>query len=188
MIPEVTRWLADFEKALSSSDMAALGGLFRPDAHWRDLVALTWRVRTVSGSSSLIKEITSHGHAAGARGFEIDPRRTPPRSVTRAGTNAIEAIFRFETDRVRGQGVLRLIPEGEVCKCWTLLTAVDEIKGFEESVGRRRPRGEAYSRDFGGPNWLDLRKQSIAYADRDPLVLVVAAGRPGSRSPRASGN
>jgi cation diffusion facilitator CzcD-associated flavoprotein CzcO len=179
MIPEVTRWLADFEKALSSSDKAALEGLFRPDAHWRDLVALTWRVKTVSGSSSLIQEITSHGHAAGARGFEIDSRRTPPRQVTRAGTKAIEAIFRFETDRVRGQGVLRLIPEGDMYKCWTLLTAADEIKGYEESVGRRRPKGEAYSREFRGPNWLDLRKQSISYADRDPAVLVVGGGHAG---------
>jgi cation diffusion facilitator CzcD-associated flavoprotein CzcO len=178
MIPEVTRWLADFEKALSSSDKA-LEGLFRPDAHWRDLVALTWRVKTVSGSSSLIQEITSHGHAAGARGFEIDSRRTPPRQVTRAGTKAIEAIFRFETDRVRGQGVLRLIPEGDMYKCWTLLTAADEIKGYEESVGRRRPKGEAYSREFRGPNWLDLRKQSISYADRDPVVLVVGGGHAG---------
>ena len=176
MFPEVTRWLADFEKALSASDAASLEALFRPDAHWRDLLALTWHVKTVSGASQIVNQLTVHGPA---RGFEVDPRRTPPRHVTRAGSKAIEAIFRFETDRVRGQGVLRLIPEGEVCKCWTLLTAADEIKGFEESVGRRRPRGEAYSRDFRGPNWLDLRKQSTNYADRDPVVLVVGGGQAG---------
>jgi cation diffusion facilitator CzcD-associated flavoprotein CzcO len=176
MIPEVTRWLADFEKALASSDKAALEGLFRPDAHWRDLVALTWRVKTVSGASRIVDQLTVQGPA---RGFEIDPRRTPPRSANRAGTKAIEAIFRFETDRVRGQGVLRLIPEGGVCRCWTLLTAAGEIKGHEESVGRRRPKGEAYSREFRGPNWLDLRKQSITYADRDPVVLVVGGGQAG---------
>jgi len=179
MIPEVTRWLAKFEKALSASDESALAALFRPDAHWRDLVALTWQVKTVSGSPSIIKEISGHGRAAGARGFEVDPRRTPPRHVTRAGTKAIEAIFRFETDRVRGQGVLRLIPEGELYKCWTVLTAADEIKGYEESVGRRRPRGESYSRDFRGPNWLDLRKAAARYEDRDPAVLVVGGGQAG---------
>ena len=176
MFPEVTRWLADFEKALSTSDAVSLEALFRPDSHWRDLLALTWHVKTVSGASQIVKQLTVHGPA---QGFEIDPRRTPPRHVTRAGSKAIEAIFRFETDRVRGQGVLRLIPEGELYKCWTLLTAADEIKGFEESVGRRRPRGEAYSRDFGGPNWLDLRKQSTNYADRDPVVLVVGGGQAG---------
>jgi putative flavoprotein involved in K+ transport len=179
MFSGVTRWLGDLEKALCASDEASLQALFRPDAHWRDLLALTWQVKTVSGSPSIIKEITGHGRAVGARRFEIDRRRTPPRGVTRAGTSVIEAIFRFETAISRAHGVLRLIPEGEMYKCWTLLTALDEIKGFEESIGRRRPRGESYSRDFRGPNWLDLRKAAAAYEDRDPAVLVVGGGQAG---------
>jgi putative flavoprotein involved in K+ transport len=166
-IAQATRWLAEFEQAPREA-------LFRPDAHWRDLLALTWRVQTLSGSSSIIKSLP-----AGAHGFEIDSRRTPPRRVTRAGVSVIEAFFRFETAAMRGQGVLRLVPEGDTWKCWTLLTAAEELKGFEENVGSRRPRGESYSRDFRGPNWLDLRKRSIAYADRDPAVLVVGGGHAG---------
>ena len=42
-----------------------------------------------------------------------------------------------------------------------------------------RPRGNAYSRDFRGPNWLDLRKASADYADRDPTVLVIGGGQSG---------
>ena len=42
-----------------------------------------------------------------------------------------------------------------------------------------RGRGNAYSRDFRGPNWLDLRKASAEYADRDPAVLVVGGGQAG---------
>src|SRR5687767_6840384 len=179
MISEVTRWLGDFEKALASSDKAALESLFRPDAHWRDLVALTWSVKTVSGGMAMTRHFLDQAGSEQPRGFEINPGRTPPRWVSRAGTRALEAIFRFETELVRGQGVLRLIPEGALYKCWTLLTAADEIKGCEESVGRRRPKGEAYSREFRGPNWLDLRKQSISYADRDPVVLVVGGGQAG---------
>jgi putative flavoprotein involved in K+ transport len=38
------------------------------------------------------------------------------------------------------------------------LTELGELKGFEEQLGVQRPRGNAYSRDFRGPNWLDLRK------------------------------
>jgi cation diffusion facilitator CzcD-associated flavoprotein CzcO/ketosteroid isomerase-like protein len=177
MAEAVARWLAEFERALSAADGAALEALFRADAHWRDLLAFTWGVKTVSGGSRIVRQMA--GCAVGARGFEVDPRRTPPRRVTRAGTSAIEAIFRFETAAARGQGIVRLIAEGEGCKCWTLLTAVDEIKGLEENVGSRRPRGESYSRDFRGPNWLDLRKQALAYADRDPAVLVVGGGQAG---------
>ena len=42
-----------------------------------------------------------------------------------------------------------------------------------------RPRGQAYSRDFRGPNWLDLRKDDAEYAGRDPAVLVVGGGQAG---------
>lgn len=69
------------------------------------------------------------------------------------------------------------MPEGH--KAWTVLTAVDEYKGHEESIGQRRPRGAAYSRDFSGPNWLDKRKAAAAYEDREPTVLVVGGGQAG---------
>ena len=82
----------------------------------------------------------------------------------------------------RGDGILRLIPDaadGNRLKAWTLLTALEELKGFEEQIGVARPRGQAYSRDFRGPNWLDLRKASAEYADRDPAVLVIGGGQSG---------
>jgi cation diffusion facilitator CzcD-associated flavoprotein CzcO len=113
-------------------------------------------------------------------GFAIDPGRAPPRRVTRAGTNAIEAIFRFETAQGRGSGVLRLTEDaGGPLKAWTLLTVLEEIKGHEERSGRSQPPGKVYSRDFHGPNWLDVREAAAAYADRDPDVLVVGGGQAG---------
>ena len=64
-------------------------------------------------------------------------------------------------------------------KAWTLLTALDEIKGHEERLGRSRPQDKAYSRDFRGPNWFDIRRAAAGYADRDPAVLVVGGGQAG---------
>src|SRR6185436_11978610 len=64
-------------------------------------------------------------------------------------------------------------------RAWTFLTALDELSGIEEMVGRSRPKGESYSRDFRGPNWLDLRTSAAEYADRDPAVLVVGGGQAG---------
>src|SRR5205807_2638768 len=40
-------------------------------------------------------------------------------------------------------------------------------------------QGKAYSRDFRGPNWLDLRNAAAEYADRDPQVLVIGGGQAG---------
>jgi Pyridine nucleotide-disulphide oxidoreductase len=175
-------WLAQFEAALASADRARLEALFHPDSHWRDVLALTWRIKTLDGSDAIVRELSTQAGRALPFGFKIDPHRTAPRNVTRAGTDAIEAIFRFETAEGRGSGILRLTPDardGNAFKAWTLLTALDEIKGHEEAPGRSRPQGKAYSRDFRGPNWLDLRKAAAAYDDRDPAVLVVGGGQAG---------
>jgi hypothetical protein len=144
------------------------------------VLALTWHIRTVNGREAVLDELTVHAGRVHPTGFKTDPRRTAPRHVTRAGTRAIEAIFQFETAEGRGSGVLRLLPdEKNTLRAWTLLTALDEIRGFEEQVGRLRPRGESYSRDFRGPNWLDLRKWAAAYREKDPVVLVVGGGQAG---------
>jgi thioredoxin reductase len=175
-------WLAQFESALAQPDDALLKTLFHPDSHWRDVLALSWNIQTVTGADAILRELKLHAGRAVPNGLRIDPDRRAPRQVTRAGTSAIEAIFRFETATGRGDGVLRLIPDvadGNRIKAWTLLTALEELKGFEEQQGNSRPRGEAYSRDFRGPNWFDLRKAAAEYADRDPTVLVIGGGHSG---------
>ena len=178
----VENWLAQFEDALTKPGDGPLKALFHPDSYWRDVLALSWTLQTVNGRDAILKTLQSQATAAAPSGFAIDPDRAAPRRVTRAGTNSIEAIFKFETAVGRGDGILRLIPDsgdGNRLKAWTLLTALEELKGFEEQVGVARPRGSAYSRDFRGPNWLDLRKASAEYADRDPTVLVIGGGQSG---------
>jgi putative flavoprotein involved in K+ transport len=176
------RWLARFDDALERSDGGALKTLFHPDSYWRDVLALSWNIQTVEGADAIGGGLAVLAAGAKPTGFAIDPDRRAPRRVVRAGTEAIEAIFKFETRVGRGSGVVRLVPDaagGNGLKAWTLLTELSELKGFEEPLGVRRPRGEAYSRDFRGPNWLDLRKAASGYADRDPTVLVIGGGQAG---------
>jgi cation diffusion facilitator CzcD-associated flavoprotein CzcO len=175
-------WLAQFERALADGDSVAVKTLFHPDSFWRDVLALSWRLQTLNGAAAILKELPSLAGRAAPKNLRIDPDRAAARRVTRAGTNSIEAIFKFETAIGRGHGILRLIPDesdGNRLKAWTLLTALEELKGFEEQLDRSRPRGQAYSRDFRGPNWLDQRKASNEYADHDPAVLVVGGGQAG---------
>ena len=175
-------WLAQFEEALAKPDDGLLKTLFHADSYWRDVLALSWNIQTLNGADAILKALPPLARSAAPSAFTIDPDRAAPRKVMRAGTNAIEAIFRFETKVGRGSGIIRLIPDaddGNRLKAWTLLTELGELKGFEEQLGVQRPRGNAYSRDFRGPNWLDLRKQSAGYADRDPTVLVIGGGQSG---------
>jgi Pyridine nucleotide-disulphide oxidoreductase len=178
---DVGRWLAQLEEALAQPG-DQLEKLFHRDSYWRDVLALTWRIRTIHGSNAICDELRAHAGRVQPRAFRIDPHRTAPRHVTRAGTDAIEVIFSFETARGKGIGVLRLTEgpdKSNRLKAWTLLTTLEELKGFAERIGSLRPRGESYSRDFRGPNWLDRRKSAAAYVDRDPAVLVVGGGQAG---------
>lgn len=175
-------WLAEFEAALAARDDGALTNLFHSDSYWRDALALSWTLQTINGRDAILPALKAQATKAKPASFAIDPDRAAPRKVMRAGTDCIEAIFKFETAVGRGDGVIRLIPDiddGGRLKAWTLLTALEELKGFEEQLGVNRPRGNAYSRDFRGPNWLDLRKAANDYANRDPTVLVIGGGQSG---------
>lgn len=175
-------WLDAFERALSKPEPAALDHLFLADGFWRDVLALSWNLQTLAGRDTIAHALAALAPKSALANFKIAPHRAPPRWVTRAGRNCVEAIFDFETAIGRGSGIVRLAPDGtddDRLKAWTLLTALDELKGFEEQLGTSRPRGQAYSRDFRGPNWLDLRNASRDYADRDPAVLVVGGGQAG---------
>ncbi len=174
-------WLTQFQTALTGND-GVLKPLFLIESYWRDVLALSWNIQTLLGAPAILNALKLHADHVAPCGFVIDPDRAPPRRVMRAGTEVVEAIFKFETAQGRGSGIVRLVPDlddGSGLKAWTLLTALDELKGFEEQIGQARPRGQAYSRDFRGPNWLDLRKASADYADRDPTVLVVGGGQAG---------
>jgi cation diffusion facilitator CzcD-associated flavoprotein CzcO len=178
----VENWLTEFERALEHRDSRALRALFHPESYWRDALALSWNLQTLNGADAIVKELSVVDARSAPSGFKIDPERAPPRRVKRAGTETIEAIFKFETAQGRGHGIIRLIPDADDnnrLKAWTLFTALEELKGFEETIGSARPRGQSHSRDFRGPNWLDQRQASIAYTDRDPTVLVVGGGQAG---------
>ena len=187
----VDEWLMQFERALAEPGTAALGALFHPDSHWRDLLALTWTIDTIEGARRHRRGAEGAGRGAPSRpGFGSIRTAPRPAPVTRAGTAAIEAIFRFETARAAAAawcGSCRTA--GGAPKAWTLLTALDELKGHEETVGRARPTGQSYSRDFRGPNWLDLR-QCLRRLCRPAIRRCwwSAAARPGFRSRRGSRN
>ena len=108
----------------------------------------------------------------------------PPRRVERAGTEAIEAIFSFETSVGPCNGVVRLVSESGQPRAWTLMTALDEIRGHEDPANGQRWQDVDWKRNFGGENWLDRRNRARAYADHDPAVSLWARRRRGCPSRR----
>lgn len=177
----VTRWLKDFEAALAKQDVDAATALFLGDGHWRDLVAFTWHIQTMSGAGGIKAMLRDKLPTLKPSKFRIAEKRTEPRLVRRAGVETIEAIIAFETATGQGSGILRLVPStgGGGLKCWVLLTSLDDIEGHEQRIGAKRPRGEEWSGGFGGENWMDVRKRTLAYQDREPAVVVIGGSQCG---------
>ncbi|WP_368417732.1 flavin-containing monooxygenase [Rhodovarius sp.] len=173
-------WLAGFEAALASGDATALGRMFHADAHWRDVLAFTWHVTPVAGADAIVQRLLAEQGRVRARGFVLPAERRAPRLVTRLGTRCIEALYEFSTAIGGGAGIFRLSEaEDGLMKAWLLSTTLQSITGHEERIGANRPSGSAYSRNFGGDNWADVRRKAAAYEDRDPAVLVVGGAQAG---------
>ena len=178
----VRRWLAAFEAALRRREPQTAAELFLPDGQWRDILAFTWKIESVMGRAGIEARLRSTLERTRPIRFCVDPKRTAPRWVMRAGTKSVEAFIVFETSFGRGNGVLRLMPEAyapERLRAWTLSTLLQELTGHEERIGPRRPSGPSDLRDFGCENWLDHRRKTVAYADRSPAVLIIGAGQAG---------
>jgi cation diffusion facilitator CzcD-associated flavoprotein CzcO len=175
----VDEWLEAFGSSLESGDAQAAAALFLPDGHWRDIISFTWHLQTFSGTEQI--EAAIEDTLATTRPRNIARRASPAvRVVQRGGRESTEALFDFTTTVGRGSGVIRVVAGDDGApKAWVVLTTLQELAGFEEPSGDRRPRGEAYSRNFGGRNWLDQRTAALEYEDADPAVLVVGGGQAG---------
>jgi len=177
-----SKWLLKFEKAIDSPELINLSMLLETDSDWRDLLAFTGTVTTVSNSDFISQKLIQSVSSIKAFNFAIDTRFTPPIEVLRAGEKYIEGFFKFETTQAFCNGVLRFkissVQNNEI-RASTLFTCIDQLKMHPETINKLRPHGNSYSRDFTGPNWLDNRLKDAAYLDRDPEVLIVGMGHAG---------
>ncbi len=173
-------WLAAFEAALSGGDAARLASLFHADSHWRDVLAFTWHITPTAGPEAIATRLVAEQPRVGATGFHLPPGRKAPRPAKRLGIESIEALYEFETKVGRGAGIIRLAPDADgTMKAWLISTTLQTIRGHEERIGANRPTGSAYSRNFGGDNWADMRRKAQAYEDREPTVIVIGGAQAG---------
>jgi putative flavoprotein involved in K+ transport len=167
---ELSCWLATFDGALSRCDVDAAMNLFLADAFWRDLVAFTWTVHTSEGHEAIRDML-------GACLARTVPTLWQAAAPARLDGDIVEATATFETATARCSAVIRL-KQG---KCWTLLTSMRELKGFEETAGVRRPHGAPLRYQPGRKTWRRQREQDARElgATRQPYCVIVGAGHCG---------
>lgn len=163
-------WLARFDRALVARDPDAVADLFAEECFWRDLVSFTWNVRTLEGREQIRAMLAANLKAIAPTGWRLEGKPSIADGV-------VEAWIRFETAVGRGRGILRL-KDGAA---WTLLTTLDELKGFEERKGERRPKGVEHGAYNRQKNWLEQKQANEARLgyDEQPYCVIVGGGQGG---------
>ena len=175
-------WLENFGQAIESQDSSRIAEFFTSDGYWKDILAFTWGYRTFHGKDEIERSLDSTLDLVRPRSVRQARGRAAPRLVRRSRKNVIEAYFDFDTEAGRGTAFVRLLADEEGVSgplTWTLLTTLQDLRGFEERTDDRRPTGVEYSENFAGDNWLDKRIKAQAYRDRDPEVIIVGGGQGG---------
>lgn len=167
---QARQWLARFERSLADQDVTACLALFHLDACWRDLVAFSWNIVTADGQQAIARLLQDTAVATRASGWAVEGEATET-------DGTVEAWLRFATATGRGRGILRL-RDG---RATTLFTALQELTGFEEPAGERRPRGVVHAPLRGRRSWAEARAEEAATLglQTQPYCLIVGGGQGG---------
>ncbi len=167
---QASDWLSKFADALGQDNFTAALSLFQEECFWRDLVSFTWNNKTAEGKADI------------AAMLEATVPRTAPSQWQITGDAKVDgdvtgAWFTFETAVGRGKGYLRL----KDSKCWTLFTALMELKGFEERKGERRVAGTQHGAFKNRKSWLELKQQEAAELgyEKQPYCVIIGGGQGG---------
>jgi putative flavoprotein involved in K+ transport len=167
---QVSSWLADFGTAVSRGDFGRATSMFGDESYWRDLVSFTWNLKTAEGPQQIQAMLEATVPNAQPSNFVIQGEGSEANGVT-------ESWFTFETATGRGRGHLRLIGG----KAWTLLTTLQELKGFEEKKRDKRPKGVEHGAYKDRKSWLEARQdeeRTLGFA-KQPYVVVLGGGQAG---------
>jgi cation diffusion facilitator CzcD-associated flavoprotein CzcO len=179
--------VSQLSKAISGKDSKALSSLFLHDkSYWRDHLGLSWDLRTQKGSDKIAAFVQKSKNPPTK--IEIDAsaaNRAPAFGPIDGGigkVNGISSFITFETDLGRGRGLIALAEEDGQWKFFTVFTALLELKGHEESVGRNRTKGVSHGGDPMRKNWRETREAETNLEGMEPKVLILGAGQGGLTS------
>lgn len=166
----ISAWLDRFSDALHRRDSAAAAYLFAPESFWRDFLAFTWNLKTIEDPDAIeamLDETLEH----------VQPSKWSLKGNATEADGITEGWFTFETAVGRGEGHIRLNPQG----CWTFLTTLVELKGHEEKKGPSREKGVAHGTARNRKTWLENKREeeaALGYT-KQPYCVIIGGGQGG---------
>ena len=168
---QLAAWVENLNECLAQRDLDGALELFADECYWRDLLLFSWNLVTLEGKPAIRDMLETRLDQTRPEQWKVEGEATLNNGV-------LEGWISLETEAARGKGYVRL-KEG---LCWTLLTTMRELKGFEEPSGRRRPMGANHGHAHADKrNWLERRRDEEASLGitTQPYCLIVGGGQGG---------
>jgi hypothetical protein len=174
----VKTWMESFSFALASGPDAVLNLLVPGVPVWRDLIALSWDLRTLIGRDKIKAFLTQH--LPSAHISEVQLATFPPMPIQSSpDIGWINAFLTFKCKKGHGTIVARLIPirsspDAEVeWRAHGILMDLEGIEGHPPLLGEGRKQEPVFG------TWEeDLLKES-KFEDREPTVVVIGGSQCG---------
>ena len=170
-----SKWLQTFEKNVSSNNVDGVLFLLTEDAWWRDLLAMTWDLRTFQGKDKIRTFLKDRLATSKLRDFKVSFAKYECLYEDLAWVRV-----HYTCDSAVGgcDGVIRLVPTkgvngGVEWKAHNVFTDLQSIHDHLPATGPRRN----FLPNHG--KWVDMRTKEMEFLDHDPEVLIVGGGQSG---------
>jgi hypothetical protein len=145
---------------------------------WRDLLALSWDFRTVTGKSN-IRDFLGR-YLSPAKLGEVKWKNAAELEQPWPDVVWIRGEFTFITEHGIGSAIFRLVPTSLTAghQAWELhgiFTNLEDLKCFPERIGTLREQNPSFGK------WADNRAKELATL-QDPQVLIVGGAQSGLMS------
>ncbi|KAI0089780.1 hypothetical protein BDY19DRAFT_85160 [Irpex rosettiformis] len=168
-------WLDSFASIIKKSDIDAILSKLTTDAWWRDILVLTWDLRTFQGQDKIKQFLNDRLSRSKLSNFQLSFAKIDDLYEDLAW---VRAHFTFDCHVGSGSGVVRLVPVANAqgqreWKAHNVFTNLESLSSFPENSGWRRNFAPNHGK------WISQRHQQMEFADHDPEVLVVGGGQSG---------
>lgn len=172
---EVAKVFESFNQSLAKNDHKAVAGLFTENGYWRDHLGATWDLRTAKGQDKIAAFLDGGHHLVQLDIDESSALVSPQVAAFRpdGSVKGIQSFVIVTTKHGSGRGITRLVEDAGQWKIWTLYTAANKLKDYEEPLGPNRAKGVQHGGLTGRKNWLDRRLEESNFESKDPDVLIV---------------
>ncbi|KAI1802053.1 FAD/NAD(P)-binding domain-containing protein [Daldinia bambusicola] len=188
-----TNWITSFERFLQSQYVHPPRDIFFEESYWRDHLCFSWDFQTWHGPEAMNSFLGRLQPGCQFRRVSMDDSANPDKrpqlvSVDNDGkVRGVQLYMTIETDAGTGRGLVRLLQEAKsrIWKAFTVYTALSELRGHEENIGRRRRPGHLHNQlgsdhANGFENWQAMRDAQRNFeGDLQPTVLIIGAGQAG---------